>query len=392
MARCDPGQEYAERELRRVQNRLHEIYQQCAEGNYRDTQRFISAHEARVRKYQAQVETGEITQQDYRDWMQGQLFQREQWQQQQDRIAWNLVHADQEAAELIRAHEYGIFCENANYVGYEAENFGRANINFSIYDERAVARLVLDDPDLLPRPTVETGRDYEYYNRKIGNVVAEGILRGQSLEKMMLNLCEATGNAGRSAMTRNARTACHGAQMAGIAEAAKQAKARGRKVKLKWNSRFLPTTREEHAAMDGQTVEPGEPFESELGPIAYPCDPSADPKNVYNCHCYLTRVYEDSAASQNDDGAQNGQRMSYERWKAEKAKAGETAGRQSSAAKDVGEMMERRAKGGAMPRPATAYLPALRPGESYRFIGKDQWEIVRKTPNGLKVMRRGTFK
>jgi len=70
------------------------------------------------------------------------------------------------------------------------------------------------------------------------------------------------------------------------------------------------------------------PFQSELGPIMFPGDPSADPGNVYNCRCTLVWVYPEYHKKQWEDlGGRRDQEndeiigsMSFSQWKAYKEK------------------------------------------------------------------------
>jgi hypothetical protein len=48
-----------------------------------------------------------------------------------------------------------------------------------------------------------------------------------------------------------------------------------------------PTTRQEHADADGQSVGLNETFSVSGEDLMYPADPSGSPGNTYNCLCFL---------------------------------------------------------------------------------------------------------
>lgn len=58
-------------------------------------------------------------------------------------------------------------------------------------------------------------------------------------------------------------------------------------VTMIWRSAHDRRVRDAHRALDGQTIQRGGVFQSELGPIRYPGDPSASAANTINCRCWL---------------------------------------------------------------------------------------------------------
>ena len=92
-------------------------------------------------------------------------------------------------------------------------------------------------------------------------------------------------------MTRYARTAMTGAQNAGRIESMTQAAELGIFVRKQWMATLDGNTRDAHRQLDGQEQDIDKPFQSELGDIMFPGDPTAAPGNVYNCRCTLGHVY-----------------------------------------------------------------------------------------------------
>lgn len=323
----DLAQEYADARLREVSNRLHGVYQEAARDMRMKLTSWEHAHEARVLKYRAQVETGEITEADFRAWMQGQLFQERAWKLKQEQLARSMVDVDRQAMRMINDGRIDVFAEAANYLGYQIESGGGADFGFGLYDRQTVSRLIRDDPALLPMPDIDDEKDFAWYNGVISRAVTQGILQGEDLDGIVMRVALDTGEKSLAAMRRNARTAYTGAQNAGRLEGMRQARDElGIGVKKRWMATLDDKTRDAHADLDGQVADIDEPFETPLGGIMYPGDPDADPALVYNCRCTLTYVYPkyNSGAVPRTEAetGENVGAMTYREWQKSKAEGG----------------------------------------------------------------------
>lgn len=289
----DEGAALTDKRLKDLITRLHVAYQEAADDLYAKQTSWLHAHEKRVEKYRAQVEAGLITQADFDAWMQGQLFQERAWRLKRGQLAREMVNVDKQAMRMINDGKIDVFAENANWMGFEIDqDTGGAAAAFGLYDRQAVSRLIRDDPNLLPMPEIDEAKDYQWYNKVIQSAVTQGILQGESLDRITLRVAVETGEKSLYAMRRNARTAYTGAQNAGRVEGMRQARDElGIQVKKRWMATLDDKTRDAHGDLDGKTADIDEPFESLLGPIMYPGDPDAVPANVYNCRCTLAHFY-----------------------------------------------------------------------------------------------------
>lgn len=315
----DPGQALTEKRYRETARELRSVYEEAANDLYMKQQSFLRAHKERVRKYRAQVQDGEITQEDYEAWMRGQVFQEKAWQQKRDQIARTMVDIDKRALQIVNTGKLNVFADNANYIGYSLEKGAGANLGFGVYDQNTVMRLITKKPDLLPMPEVDEGKDYAHYNKVIRRAVTQGIIQGEDLEEIVFRIATETGDTGLSDMRRNARTAYTGAQNAGRVEGMRQARDElGIKVQKRWMAFLDKHTRETHADADGQVVEQDEPFVlSDGDELMYPGDPAGKPENVYNCRCTLGYEHPEYPTSlpRVDDSGENVGDMTYAQWR-----------------------------------------------------------------------------
>lgn len=164
-------------------------------------------------------------------------------------------------------------------------------IDFSLYDEHTVDRLIRDRPELQPRRVVNGQKDEAWNRLKISNAVTQSVLQGESIDKLANRIGKNTGISNERAMMRYARTAMTGAKNGGRLEAMEQAQAAGINVRKKWIATLDSRTRDAHQNLDGEVQEIDKPFDSDLGDIMFPGDPAAEPANVYNCRCTLGYDY-----------------------------------------------------------------------------------------------------
>lgn len=327
----DLGQRYTEAQVELLTERLREAYDEAVKDLQMKATSWAHAHEARVRKYRRQVESGEITQADFDAWMRGQIFQERAWKERQQQMIQSMIHADEIAVGMLNDGMPDIFAEGANFMGYEMEHGMAMDFGFGLYDVATVRRLLMDNPDLLPRRQVDTEKDYAWYNGIMNRTILQGILQGESLEEMVMRMSIETGESAYKAMFRNIRTAYNGAQNAGREEGMRQAQQLGLRVRKRWIAQMLSNTRDAHAELNGQTADVDQPFVNALGAIRYPGDPNAAAGNVYNCHCTIGYEYPDfpyvnGVPWLDQETGEIVNDMSYEEWKATKK-----ANRQSAA-------------------------------------------------------------
>ena len=291
----DYGTRQTDLAVKRAEWRLSRVYSQAQRDMAEKLKAWQEGHERREKRYRQMVDDGKMSQKDFDAWMRGQVFQGKQWQAKKEQIDNILLNADKAAQNLIDHGKLGMFAEGANHTMYEVEQVTGIETEFAMYDENTVARLIKSDPQMLPkaRQGVKKDKAISYYNKLMNSAITQGIVQGETIPQIAKRIVDKTGESSYASAVRNARTAYTGAQNAGRMEGLHQAQRLGINVKKKWLATLDSRTRDAHADLDGQIQEVDDPFESELGDIMYPGDPTADPGNVYNCRCTLVYVYPD---------------------------------------------------------------------------------------------------
>lgn len=188
-------------------------------------------------------------------------------------FAEKLAHIDKEAYALANNTLAGIYAVNYNSLklprGY----------SYKLVDARTVKNLALGQIDLL--------KDERWNRQRLNGEVLQGILRGESMDKIA-NRLSSMVNGNQSAAIRNARTAVTSAENRGRIDGMK---AVDEECGLVYEKRWIATndsrTRESHVDIDGETVPLDEPFSNGL---MYPADPDGEPEEVFNCRCTMDRV------------------------------------------------------------------------------------------------------
>lgn len=313
---ADYGAEYADKKLRSVDKQLQKEYGQAEEELKKKLADFTAKSAARDKYKRKQLEAGIITEEEYQSWLKGQVFQKKRWEAKIRQMQFVLHSHNEQAAKMIHENKLDVYNENYFHQAYEMEMVTGAS--FDLYSTEAVTKLIRDRDQLLPEWKVDQKKDYNWNYDKVNNAVTQGILQGESVDKIMNRLAEGLSSQNESKMRMFARTAITGAQSAGRQQQMDDAAKLGIEQLKQWLATLDSRTRDVHRHLDGQEVPFNESFDSDLGKIKYPGDPEAAPANVYNCRCTVITIYPKYRQEQEDWRSQEKiDGLSYKAWKTE---------------------------------------------------------------------------
>lgn len=201
-----------------------------------------------------------------------------------------MTNAHETAIAYVNDVTPGIYSLNRNYAAYTIERVA-GNVDFTLWDEQTVRRLIVEQPDLMPyypkAAAVKRGIDLEYGKKQITKCVTSSVLQGKSIKGISDDLKRYIPTMSRDSAIRAARTAVTGAQNAGRMDSYAAAERMGIKLKKCWLATLDGRTRHSHAMLDGQTADIDKPFKVDGEEIMFPGDTSAPGYLVYNCRCTL---------------------------------------------------------------------------------------------------------
>ena len=318
----DPGTRYTDKKFLETVERLQWIYNGAALEIIRKlnehNERFRSADAVR----RAMVTSGKMTEDVYQSWLRRQMLTDKTWNDKLNSAALILLEANQQAARIVDGERRAVFGENATYQAYELEHDAGMNLSFTVYDSATVTRIIREQPELMPPRQINGERDVAWNKEKMAAIIGRSIVAGLSIPEIAKAIAKETSVANEKAAVRYARTAMTAAQNAGRMEMLHEATDMGIKVKKVWLATLDERTREAHEELDGQVQKVDDPFDSMLGPIMYPGDPSADEANVWNCRCTLTYEYteypQQNAQRYDQLNGVDIEDMTYSEWRAAK--------------------------------------------------------------------------
>lgn len=316
----DYGHEQTDKMLRQLEKRIQKEYSQAAKEVEKSMLKYLKKFEKSDKEMVAKLNAGEISKKEYIDWRSRQMIINDKWKNQRDQLAEMYMNSDKVANEFIKDTTHETYALNHNYGTFEAEKGAKVDTSYTLYSKDTVARLVKDDPQLLPSigkatsEKIRRGELKKWNERQIQSVMMQGILQGESIPKIAKRLAVTVGEKNSYSHIRAARTMTTSAENAGRIDSYKRAEALGIEMKKQWLATQDSRTRHSHVILDGESVPINEKFSNGL---MFPADPDGAPAEVYNCRCTL--IGDIASVSEAVEGTPNPElaKMDYSQWKTE---------------------------------------------------------------------------
>lgn len=313
---ADYGHRETDKRLEVMEKRISKVYADTLEEAKTKLTAVLKEFQEEDKKRAQLVADGKLKQRDYVAWRQELLGKAKHLQDMIDVLTEDFTNADKIAMNIVSGEATGVYALNANYAAYEIEQKAGINLSWTLYDHSTVERLISEEPDLLPLPSVNIPLDQQWNKKHITAAINRGILLGDPIPDIAQRLLN-VANMDLNAAIRSARTATTAAECAGRIDTYKYAESLGIEMQQEWVATLDDRTRHEHRILDGQRVDIGEAFEVDSATIRYPGDPQAPGYLVYNCRCTLVSavkgIDQSGAARRSKLGD-----LSYEDWKAGK--------------------------------------------------------------------------
>lgn len=284
----DIGHRDADKELYSLTRRLHLSYRQASISLREKIEKYLDEFEKEDAKKRALYDSGELSDEEFSKWREQKIIDTRAWRDMLDQLAEDMTNQNKIAASMINETLPEVYAINHNYGTYEAETGSGMDTTYTMYDKFTVKRLLQEGELQLPKPSPKVAKDKRWNRQHIQSAVLQGILTGEpmgDIAQRLLSVAKMT----ESAAIRNARTAVTGAENAGRIDSYIRAQNMGIKMKQVWMATLDSRTRDSHAMMDGEKVDPGKEFSNGC---RYPGDPEGAPGEIYNCRCTLVAEVE----------------------------------------------------------------------------------------------------
>lgn len=320
----DLGHKLTDDELKKLELRIARLYREAADELQETIDSYFEQFKKRDEEMKALIGTvqngKEWTEQDYKLWRLNQIGRGRRYEALREKIAQRMTNAHVTAIAYVNDATPGIYSLNRNYAAYTIERVA-GNVDFTLWDEQTVRRLIVEQPDLMPyypkAAAVRRGIDLEYGKKQITKCVTSSVLQGKSIKGISDDLQRYIPTMSRDSAIRTARTAVTGAQNAGRQDSYNAAEKMGIRLKKEWVATLDARTRHSHAMLDGEQVAQDKKFSNGC---RFPGDPQGPPWEIYNCRCTLIAAVDGVDTSDGLRRTRDGliPDMTYAQWEASK--------------------------------------------------------------------------
>lgn len=303
----------ADEELAALSKEIEEIYRQAYEEVYAKAESYLEWYQQADDEMKRKYLNGEITKKEWENWRKSHILTGRRWYELAGVLATDMTNADLIAASVVNGHLPAVYAIGYNYTMYQSEKQTMFTISESLYNRRAVERMIRNNSVNIKIANVDRGKSWAWNRGHVQSAAMQGILQGEDMRQIAVRISSTTGMNSRAAM-RSARTAVTSAENGGRYEAMQDTEAAGFKIKKTWLSTLDFRTRPTHRKQDRETVE-GADTKFPNG-CRYPGDPDCeDGAELYNCRCSVVNqvVPMDLSVKFGRNGKLGS--MSYDEWK-----------------------------------------------------------------------------
>jgi hypothetical protein len=302
-----------DKRLEELEEEISAIYTLAAEDATENLDNYLTAFEKAKEKMYARYIEGEISEQEYREWLENMIVRREDYQAMISSITDILTNADIAAMALVEGELPYVIAQSydfGQFVGsLMADREGMDHVSFRIYNADSVQAIIRDNPDLIPM--VDVPVDQAWNRTHLRRELTASIINGDSIPDVARRLMRIT-SMDQNAAIRNARTAMTAGENLGRNESYNRIRSQGIEMVKEWSATYDSRTRDTHRLLNGTRANEkglfGEGILDSLGEplMEFPGDPKGAASEIYNCRCRLNIV--PSTYSREANAQQ------YERW------------------------------------------------------------------------------
>ena len=281
---ADKAHILTDEKLEEMEKRLSVIYSRAEKEIQKTADEYFARFAKQDEAKRKLLEQGKITEDEYKKWRKGKVMYGKRFSEMKEQCAKQLLNVNQTALAYVNGELPEVYALNYNALASSVDGVG--GYSFTLVDADTVRNLAVTDTSLLPYKELDPAKDIPWNMKKINAETLQGILQGESMDKIAKRLRNVQ-EMNKTQAIRSARTLVTGAENKGRQDSYARAEADGIILQKEWIATNDGRTRHWHADLDGQMVDQDKPFKNDFGDIMFPGDPTAHPANVYNCRCTL---------------------------------------------------------------------------------------------------------
>lgn len=278
---ADKAHRLTDEKLEEMEKRLSAIYSRAEKEIQKTADEYFSKFAKQDEAKRKLLEQGKITEDEYKKWRKGKVMYGKRFTEMKEQCAKQLLNVNQTALAYVNGELPEVYAINYNAIAGSVDGVG--GYSFTLVDADTVRNLAVTDTSLLPYKEIDPKKDIPWNMKKINAETLQGILQGESMDKIAKRLRNVQ-EMNRTQAIRSARTIVTGAENKGRQDSYARAEADGIILQKEWLATNDGRTRHSHAMLDGAIVDQDKKFDNGL---MFPGDPSGRPEEVYNCRCTL---------------------------------------------------------------------------------------------------------
>ena len=282
---ADKAHRLTDEKLEEMEKRLSAIYSRAEKEIQETAEKYFAKFKEKDDKYQKKYESRKMSKEEYKQWQhwrRSKVTYGKKFTDMKEQCAQQLLHVNETAVAYINGELPEVYALNYNALAGSVDGVG--GYSFTLVDADTVRNLAVTDTSLLPYKKIDPEKDIPWNMKKINAETLQGILQGESMDKIAKRLRNVQ-KMNKTQAIRSARTIVTGAENKGRLDSHRRAEEDGIILEEKWVATKDGRTRHSHAMLNGETKKTNETFSNGL---EYPGDPNGRPEEVYNCRCTMT--------------------------------------------------------------------------------------------------------
>ena len=281
---ADTAHLITDEKLEEMEKRLSAIYPRAEKEIQKTADEYFARFAKQDEAKRKLLEQGKITEEEYTKWRKGKVMYGKRFTEMKEQCAQQLLNVNKTAIAYINGELPDVYALYYNALECAADGVG--GYSFTLVDADTVRNLAVTDTSLLPYKEIDPAKDIPWNMKKINAETLQGILQGESMDKIAKRLRNVQ-EMNKTQAIRSARTIVTGAENKGRQDSYARAEADGIILERTWLATNDSRTRHSHAVLDGETRPIDTPFSNGL---MYPGDPNGRPEETWNCRCALAAV------------------------------------------------------------------------------------------------------
>lgn len=288
---ADKAHNMTDIKLEEMEKRLSAIYSRAEKEIQQTADEYFSRFKAQDEKKRKLVEAGKLSEADYKKWRKNKILYGSRFKAMQEQCAQQLLKVNETAMAYINGELPEVYALNYNALEEAVDGVG--GYSFTLTDADTVRNLATTDGSLLPYKKLDPKKDVPWNMQKINAETLQGILQGESIDKIAKRIQNVQAM-NRDSAIRTARTIVTGAECKGRQDSYQRAQEDGIILRKYWLATYDKRARAWHREAgntytEDRAIEIDDFFVVDGEKMLHPGDSmhGASGHNLYNCRCSI---------------------------------------------------------------------------------------------------------